>query len=229
MIMKKIIAVIAIVFLGTTAFAQVKLGLKLTPNFSWSQIIYTNGDTTLGISEINSNGIKLRGGAGVIVDLNLSDNFAFATGVEYMTKGAGFKMKMSDSTNTETAVTYSLQYLQIPIGIKVFTNEIMDYTKIYFQVGITQNVNIGAKVNKEKTYVDPENSASNLSYQKNISLLETSLAVGVGIEMEMGESTAVVAGISYNRGFTNIDATDTFESPNKLANGYLGIDIGLKF
>ena len=105
----------------------------------------------------------------------------------------------------------------------------MDYTKVYFQVGITENIRIGAKVNGDKTYPDPNDVTSSINYTKDISLLETSLLVGAGIEMEMGESTTFVAGLAYNRGLTNIDKTGTFNNPNKLANGYLGINLGLKF
>jgi len=224
--MRRLLVLVVAVFFGFNSFGQVKIGLKLTPNFSWSQTI-PNGDslyldvngTSVAVGEVKPNGLKLRGGAGVIVDLNMSDNFAFATGVEYMTKGAGFKLN-------DSSITYSLQYLQIPLGIKVFTNEVMDYTKVYFQVGITQNINIGAKVNGNKTFTD---STGSKPFTENISLLETSLAIGTGIEMELGESTVVLAGITYNRGLMNIDATDTFKSPNKLSNGYLGIDVGLKF
>ena len=218
-IMKKYVFTVLSIFIGFSAFSQVKIGLKVAPNFSWSQTIPKN-DSIVGVGEVGPNGLKLRGGAGVIVDFHLSDNFAFATGIDYTTKGAGFKLN-------DSSITYSLQYVELPISIKVFTNEIMDYTKLYFQVGVTQNVNIGAKVNGKKTYTDINNKTVN--YTKNINLLESSLLIGSGIEMEMGESTSFLAGFSYNRGLFNIDRTGIFESPNKLANGYLAINLGLKF
>jgi len=228
-IMKKYVFAVLTIFVGYSAFSQVKIGLKVAPNFSWSQtipkndVIYkTNESGVIDTLTVGPNGLKLRGGAGVIVDLHLSDNFAFATGVDYTTKGAGFKVN-------DSSVTYSLQYLEVPLTIKVFTNEVMDYTKVYFQIGITQNVNIGAKSNKSKTYKDPNDATKDIPFTKNINLLETSLLAGAGIEMEMGESTSLLAGLSYNRGLINIDATNTFKSPNKLANGYLAINVGLKF
>ncbi len=228
--MKKYVFAVLTIFLGFSAFAQVKIGLKLSPNLAWNSATFGGVDT----ASVAGNGVKLRGGMGVIVDLNLSDNFAFSTGASYSTKGAGFRftntLSVYDSagaviSTSDTTFTskMALQYLEIPISFKVYTNEIMDYTKLYFHVGVTENVRLSAKVNDEKVKANGE------SYNKDVNLLETSLLLGTGIEMEMGESTMFLAGISYNRGLFNIDNTNTFNSPNKLTNNYISLDLGLKF
>ncbi len=217
--MRKYAFAIITLFLSFSAFSQVKIGLKVSPNFSWNNVIHDNDSLSL-----SGNGLKIRGGAGVMIDLMLSDNFAVATGLSYMTKGSGIRF---NSAGTEIRNKYSLQYLEIPVTIKVYTNEIMDYTRLYFQVGVSANTNIAAKINDENVFTDSNGETQNMT--KNINFLETALLVGSGIEMEMGESTVLVAGLTYSRGLLNIDNTGLFDSPNKLTNNYVGIDLGLKF
>lgn len=217
--MKKLLFISILSFLTFGASAQVKLGLKLSPNLSWNRVDDPS-DT------LENKGVALRSGGGVFMDFEFSDNYAFHTGVTYTTKAAGLK-----STPLDTSIRVSLQYLEIPVAIKLFTNEIGTDMRMYFNVGTSINMNLAAKVGEDgdKSYKNENGDA--IEYTKHFNGLDFSAIIGTGVEMQMGGETWVFGGISYNRGLLNINnkkrgvQTDGFQ----MYNEYLSVDLGLKF
>ena len=218
--MKKLLFISILSFLTFGASAQIKLGLKLSPNLSWNRVDDPS-DT------LENKGVALRSGGGVFMDFEFSDNYAFHTGITYTTKGAGLKSDIIDSLDNKV----SLQYLEIPVAIKLFTNEIGTDMRMYFNVGTSINMNLAAKVDGDKSYQDENGDA--VEYTKHFNGLDFSAIIGTGIEMQMGGETWVFGGISYNRGLLNISKKkNTLNGMSKdvqMYNEYLSVDLGLKF
>ena len=196
-----------------------KLGLKFSPNFSWNRV--DDPSDTLA-----NKGVGLRSGGGAFVDFGFADNYAFHTGLTYTTKASGVKSNVID-----TSIRVSLQYLEIPLAIKLFTNEIGTDMRMYFQIGTSINMNLAAKVGEDgdKSYQDANGDA--IEYTKHFVPLDFSALLGTGIEMQMGGDTWVFGGISYNRGLLNINKKKGgfADKDVQVYNEYLAIDIGLKF
>ena len=193
-----------------------KLGLKFSPNFSWNRVEDPS-------DSISNKGVSLRTGGGAFLDFEFSDNYALHTGLTYTTKASGLK-------SADTSVKISLQYLEIPVAIKLFTNEIGTDMRMYFQVGGTINTNLAAKFDMEKSYQDADDNP--VEYTKHISFLDFSASVSTGVEMKMGGETWVFGGLTYNRGLLNVNANNEYgvqTSGFQMYNEYLAIDLGLKF
>lgn len=218
--MKKLLFISIFGFLTFGANAQMKLGLKVSPNFSWNRVDDPS-DT------LSNKGVALRSGAGLFVDYEFADNYAFHTGITYTTKASGLKHNFTDTL----ASRVSLQYLEIPVAIKLFTNEIGTDMRMYFNVGTSINMNLAAKVGPDgdKSYINENGDA--VEYTKHFNGLDLSAIAGAGVEMQLGGETWVFGGISYNRGLLNINnkkkgvQTDGFQ----MYNEYLSVDVGLKF
>jgi hypothetical protein len=123
------------------------------------------------------------------------------------------------------------QYLELPLSIKLFTNEIATATRLYFQVGGSLNVPIGTRVNGEKFYTDPSNNTS-VKAGDYVKFFDADALAGAGAEYQLGTSTKLFAGLSYHRGLVNID--NYFESTRKfkdvtIKNSGLALDMGIKF
>ena len=226
--MKKIIfSLLLSAGIVSAAQAQVEIGLKVSPS------IGTNRFTNDGGTKLESDGAKAHFGGGLIIDYFFGENYAFNTGLELVGKGGNIKGSQTLTVGGATATRaikqeLGLQYLQIPLAIKLFTNEIATDTRLYFMLGGEVGALIGAKVDGEKTY---DNGAGGTDkYSKFFNTPEAGVLLGLGGELQMGQSTKAFAGISYHRGLTDISDKSYFAPDNvEIKNNIVALDLGLKF
>lgn len=223
--MKK--ALLALVFSAATigaVSAQVEIGLKVSPSVTH---LRTDSPTTYGFENQKS---KVGIGGGVIVDYFFGQNYAFGTGLELTGKG-GTISYFDPARNARIEQKIGLQYLQIPLTVKLFTNDVATDTKLYFQLGGTLNAAIAGRINGEKRYVDPATTQETKA-AKHVIIPDAGLRGAFGVEYQLGQSTKVLVGLSYNRGLFNID--NYFEDERgfkdvELKNSEFALDLGLKF
>lgn len=223
--MKK--ALLAFLCSGATigaASAQVEIGLKVSPSLTnWR----TDSPATYGFQNESA---KLGLGGGLIIDYFFGQNYAFSTGLELTGKGG--KISYFDPTlNRRIEQKIGLQYLQVPVTVKLFTNDVATDTKLYFQLGGSLNAAIAGRINGNKRYQDPATSQETKGV-KHVILPDVALRAGVGIERQLGQSTKLLAGVSYHRGLVNVDRY--FDKDRKfkdivLKNNEFALDLGLKF
>lgn len=230
--MKKLLLA-SLLFAVTTgaACAQVEIGLKISPAITSLRAESTSKNS------FASDGSQLGFSGGLVVDYFFGENYAFSTGLELAGKGG--TIRYTDYQNNgvgngnafQNSYKMSTQYLQIPLSVKLFTNEITSGTRIYFQVGGSLNVPIGTRINGSKFYTDPatgtETKAGDYVYPFDADAL-----VAAGAEYTMGKSTKLFAGLGYHRGLVDID--HYFESKRGLTdvtikNSSFGLDLGIKF
>ncbi|MCB2409501.1 porin family protein [Hymenobacter lucidus] len=231
--MKKLL--LAMLTLGAsagTASAQVEIGLKLSPS-----ITYLRADSPSALNFQNEKS-KLSLGGGLVVDYFFGQNYAFSTGLWLTGKGGTISYRDRDpaSVSSDPSLTreqkIGLQYLEVPISVKLFTNDIATDTKLYFQLGGTAGGVIATRINGEKRYTDPSNGNAETESSKHVIIPDLSGLVGAGVEYQLGQSTKVFGGISYHRGLVNIDKyfdKDRGFQDVTLKNNEVALDFGLKF
>lgn len=230
--MKKVfLALLALAATVETASAQVEIGLKVSPTITSLRAESTSKNA------FGSDGSQLGFSGGLVVDYFFGENYAFSTGLELAGKGGS--VRYTDYRNNgigigndfQTSYKMSTQYLQLPLSVKLFTNEIAPATRLYFQVGGSLNVPIGTRINGSKFYTDPatgtENKAGDYVY-----FFDADAIVAAGAEYALGKSTKLFAGLGYHRGLVNID--HYFESKRgfsdvTIKNSSFGLDLGIKF
>ncbi|MBO9698582.1 MAG: PorT family protein [Sporocytophaga sp.] len=221
--MKKAFLLCCILLLSITSYSQVKLGLKFAPGFSFNRF---TGEDQNGYSSYKKNGIGLRFIAGPEVYFLMGDNAALVTGIWFSSRRVGLKYHTPFGDVKET---YNLQYVSLPLYLKLYTNEVATDMKVYFNVGGTFDVKV--KDNNIKTNL----ATPSITKWKPIDAMIT---LGTGIQLQMGESTYLLAGISYNRGLVNTIGNKTkFTDINgnnvdpkiKVNTDLLLLDIGLRF
>ena len=214
-----------------SASAQVEIGLKISPSITSLRAESTSKNS------FASDGSQLGFSGGLVVDYFFGENYAFSTGLELAGKGG--TVRYTDYLNNgggngnafQTSYKMSTQYLQLPLSVKLFTNEIAPATRLYFQVGGSLNVPIGTRINGGKFYTDPgtatENKAGDYVY-----FFDADALVAAGAEYTLGKSTKLFAGLGYHRGLVDID--HYFESKRgfsdvTIKNSSFGLDLGVKF
>ena len=104
-------------------------GLKASPSYNWMK---TDG------TGLESDGGSIGLSYGLMTEFAISKNYAFATGLEITYRGGKYKY------NSDSSYKQMLQYVEVPIGLKLKTNEI-GYIKYYGLFGILPGFLVKAK------------------------------------------------------------------------------------
>ncbi len=192
--------------------AQTSVGLRVSPALSFNRL-----DSDSQVQNFSANGIGARFAFGPFVDIFMRENYYFSTGLIFTGKRAAFSVWES---GVEESETYNLQYLQIPLGIKLFTNEVALDTRIYFHLGGFLEIKIQERAG------EPE-----YDRVERFRAFDVSTYVGTGVEHRIGVNTILFGGFSYTRGLVNVmrransENTDNFS----LKNDMVSLDLGIKF
>jgi len=194
---KSLIIAILLIF-SQSAIAQYKsisLGIKAAPNLGWmksDQEGYNSQGTVAGFAW------------GLAAEFYFAENYAFATGFSFDFQNG--KLSYPEARNGfpgELTRNYRLKYLEIPAMIKMKTNEISGL-KFFGQIGLGAGVRLNSKA-KDVFEATGQTIATTdfRSVDSQTRLFKASLIVGAGVEYPFDKSTALVAGINFNNGFTN--------------------------
>ncbi len=202
--------------------AQIEIGLMLSPTISGNRFI---AEDRYNFEKESS---SLRLGVGVVADYFFAQNYAFSSGLMYRSKGSEISYNY-DRKDGNPPITgqddISLQYIELPVSLKLFTNEVAPGTIAYFQVGGSLNTKVAAQVNGKKV-IDGEKTL------KRFNIFETDVLIGGGVEFQMGQSTKLFGGLTYHRGLTDIDDYYEKQFGDKnisLKNNSVSVDVGVKF
>lgn len=225
--MKKLLLSLALgLGLVSGAQAQVEIGLKIQPSLG------SNRFTEVKNVKLENDGARAHFGGGLVLDFFFGENYAFSSGLELVGRGGNVKQSFTFvdpltgiSVTSSSTTELGLQYLLLPVSLKLYTNEVAPDTRVYFQVGGEVGALIGAKVDGKKTDADGK------KFSKSFNTPEAGALLGSGVELQMGKSTKVFGGISYHHGLLNIADDDGFGQGTdlKIFNRIFALDLGLKF
>jgi len=197
-----------------TSYGQdIKLGFQLSPTISW---MTTNDNTiTNGGSNI---GLKL----GLIAENYFQENYAITSGFGLIINQGGTlnhsaggnlfpTSELSDTSyyNIDAGdVTRKFQMVEIPIGIKLRTNQ-FGYLRYFGEIPFLIHIKTQARGNfagTTKENITPDTGLLNFSW-----------GIGGGAEYAISDNTAAVAGIYFHSGLLDMTANKKTQLVN--ANG----------
>lgn len=208
---------ILIVFLPFAANAQkVKFGVYADPQISWF-----NAEART----VKNDGNMFKFQGGLIMEKYFQDNYAINTGIGIGSQGGKLIFEEAstihvyneiDSLPPGTKVEYHLNYLTVPFGLKLKTNQI-GYFSYYALVGFTNQFNIKAKATSDdgtlnKDVIDREIHFYNLAYH-----------FGIGVEYFISENTAFTVGVVYHNGFLDITKSDNASVYSRVISIRVGV------
>ncbi len=190
--------------MNTAAYAQDdttwRFGLKVSPNISW-----INPE----IREIEYDETSWGYSYGIMADRYFAENYAISSGLFVSHHGGQLNFLEDDVHVIEVDEEevkglekrlYDLQYIDVPLTIKMRTREI-GYFTYYGQFGVSFGFNVRARADDE--YFD-NTTDNNLEIADETHLFKASLIMGAGAEYSLLGNTAIVIGLYYNNGFSNI-------------------------
>jgi hypothetical protein len=221
--MKKILCSIVIICgLQTFVNAQeFRFGLTASPEFCWFGI---HGD------DIQSDGPRLGFQYGLLFEPTIGsvERYAFSTGIIVNVAGGNIS-DVDTSLNLEFISNIKAQYIEVPITIKLRTNEV-NYMTYYGLFGMTPGINIQARDHIEDgdgNVIAEDLDIRDQTGTENYKLFNVSLTLGAGVEYAMTENTSLTGGIFFQNGFTNVFETSATEENIQLKQ--FGIRLGVLF
>lgn len=209
-------------------FKKFKFGFKVDPNVSWM-----SSETNDAVSE----GVLLRGSFGVNADIMFSERYALGTGFSIMGGGGqlsffDYEDRIGDAGESNFIVKrnrkYKLRYLEIPLTLKLRTDEI-GYITYWGQFGLglgfatkataDDNIKFFGELVEDademgSSWIDSGSAISTLAKEDeeemgidisgDILPIRASLIIGAGIDYSLSGNTSLMFGIAYNNGLTNV-------------------------
>jgi hypothetical protein len=221
---KKVILLLLLVLGSSTLNAQQRIGFGIhaDPSVNWF---------STDISQVRYNGARAGFNFGLTYNKYFAPNYSFSTGISLMRTGG--RLVSSDTTTMEFSnsrskvlpgnpVEYKIQYLVIPIGLKLQTNQI-GYLTFFSDLGLDPKIAISRKADIPSLNISGENA------NNEINLFNLSYHITAGIEYSLGGSTALVLGLNFDNNF--LDATTDNGNPrtDKVSQKILSFRFGINF
>lgn len=202
-----------------TDLKKIRFGVAISPNLSWMRpSAAKDGNQTQA-----SGGNKFGFSYGIMADYNFTENYTIATGLNVNSTGGIMTTENLMATVGQVSksnVNYSLQFLEIPVALKLRTDRIGKFS-FFGQAGVTMAINIS----KKATYEVTQKTAGLDSVKKvdakekitggvgNITPIMFQMNVGLGAQYAIGPKLDAYVGFFFNNGFAP-NATD----PTKIEN-----------
>lgn len=208
------------VFLGSLMVlhgqSRMKFSVHADPQFAWLSSDEDNVVPDGSIFHIQT---------GLQMDLFFDRNYAFTLG--FGINNMGGNLLYIDSTEFVSkgdtifaipgqTVRHNLQYLDIPLGLKLKTEE-LGYATFFLEVGFNPMININAFATSKDDVFNKEN------IREVTNLFNLGYHAGIGIEYRLGGTTAAVGGVRWSSGLTDVTASDKANITMNSISIHLGI------
>jgi hypothetical protein len=195
---------------------RVKFNAEVDPQFAW----FSSDEET-----VEPDGSIFHVHAGLNMDYYFAENYAFVLGVGI--NNLGGTLLYADSTEFSSkgetllvepnqSVKLNLQYIDIPIGLKLKTEE-LGYATYFLQLGFNPMINLNAKASSE------DKSFDKVDIKESINSFYLGYHVGLGVEYKLGGSTALIGGVRWSSGFTDVTDNDRANVTLNALSIHLGV------
>lgn len=158
---------------------------------------------------------------GLMMDYFFAENYAIATGLQVNQTGGHIICTNRDQSVSPNKILksdfkYKLQYLEIPVNLKLRTDDIKGF-RFFGQAGLSIGFNISRKVDYKISYVPDQQGAAardtsgdNIKLQGDLNAVAPvlfAMNLGIGTEYTISKKLTAYLGIFFNNGFAP-DATE---------------------
>ncbi len=202
---------------------RISFGLHVDPIISWF---------SSDVPVTQNSGARAGFNFGLTFNKYFTSNYAFSTGISLLNAGGRL---INSSTNpiilnlsTQAivapgeSVVYKIQYLTVPVGLKLQTNQI-GYMTFFSDIGLDPKVVTGGKVDIPSLKITNEKATNELN------MFNLSYHVTIGIEYSMGGNTALVTGLSFENNFLDITKDNSTQPDDNISHKILSFKFGINF
>jgi hypothetical protein len=212
--MKRTLILVLLSQIVSNVFAQghVRFGFTTSPGITWLSPDNQN---------IKNEGVRFSFTYGAIVDFIIDDNelYSITSGVQIAMDGGKLSgMPATNMAGQSSMLTAKVQYLELPVGLKLRSNETSKNMTFYGILGIVNGINIRSRadyfyegiseseelIKKEEKNVRLKDLPFYPNTIRKVVPYQLSLQFEGGTEFRVAENTSIVGGLYFRNGFTNI-------------------------
>lgn len=254
--MKKLITTFAIIGAIGSSFSaraqdvdtrKIRFGAFVAPTVSWMRPTANKSDDNEHLT--SNGGSKVGFTYGLMAEYRFAENYSFVTGLQVNMGGGKINTRRdaapADSAGgfvSATDFSYTLQYLEIPLALKMRTNLISGF-RFFGQLGVTPAFNIGKKVtysiDSYKGSEHQQHSDENVKLKGALTITPVlfQMNIGMGMEYPLSDQLCGYIGLFFNNGFApdvtntvkyNFGQNGTFKDGNVRLNNF-ALRLGLFF
>jgi len=231
----KIMVFITLVLVNQISVAQprnrtggpsvIGLGVHFDPVISWF---------STDVEAVRNEGARPGINFGISYNKYFGSNYSFSTGVSIINTGGRLVSRETTlfelvnnalpvaTVEPNEAIVYRIQYLAVPLGLKLQTNQI-GYMTFFSEIGIDPKIVIGGKVNIPSLDIKGARATSELKF------FNLSYHVMAGIEYSVGGNTAVVLGLGFDNNFFDITKETGDQPEDRVSHKLLSFRMGVNF
>jgi hypothetical protein len=120
------------------------------------------------------------------------------------------------------SITYKIQYVSIPLGLKLQTNQI-GYLTFFSDIGFDPKVVVSGKADVPSLNIEGERALNELR------VFNLSYHITAGAEYSVGGNTAMIFGLSFDNNFIDITKDVGDQRSDKVSHKLLSFRLGVKF
>ena len=227
--MKRLIVLCAIIYFTTISYGQISIGLSAGSTLS---------SMSVDLRDLSTFRIKPKFGLNfnLIADINLNPNLSLSTGLSFLQKGFRQTLYTQYSPFTSAEMTTNINYLEIPVYIKLHTN--LTKVNFFYGVGPYFSYGLNGKVSTN-TFGSVDSSYSvDIKWTKAPPSDENNLPDTYGYtkikRFDFGIGNIV--GMKYKQLFLTLDYRYSFKNimweyylDEKMSNSALSLSVGYMF
>lgn len=202
---------------------RIVLGLHVDPVISWF---------SSDVAVTQNSGARPGFNFGLTFNKYFTSNYSFSTGISLQNAGGRLVSNSTQPTILQLteprtvapgkSVVYKIQYLSVPLGLKLQTNQI-GYITFFSDIGIDPKIVVAGKVDIPSLNISNERAINELN------VFNLSYHITAGIEYSMGGSTALVSALSFENIFLDVTKDNENQPTDKVSHKMLSFKMGINF
>ena len=217
-------------------FNNLRFGAQASPFVSW---MYTNDN------RIQSNGVNVGLKIGMVSEYYFSENYAINSGLSLSFNNGGtlrhevggdllarseLSLPELHDLDDGTDIEYHLQYIEIPIGLKMRTRE-FGYTRYFVNIPV---FHLGILSKARADIMAPNVMSNQENVYQDVFFFTLSWGLGGGLEYSLSSETSLVGGLYYQQSFIDVTRDRGMKSngqqeDSKGSFGLLSLKFGVLF
>jgi opacity protein-like surface antigen len=201
---------------GEVSLKQVRFGAFLAPTSSWMKPTANKSDDKLYLIDKGSSQVGFAWG--LMIDYFFAENYGIATGFQINRMSGGINATLNPAATQPTGpnivnfadFTYKVQYLEVPFGLKLRSDDLGGGIRIFGQLGVSLGITLSKKATYSVTFTDTMNNGNVIKNASGdnekltglgVTPLLFQMNVGGGVEYAVSSKMSVYAALLFNNGF----------------------------
>jgi opacity protein-like surface antigen len=199
-----------------------RYGVYATPVISWFKT---------DIEEVKNQGARAGFIFGISAERQLTDNWHFNTGLAFINSSARLKsvnatyFRFPSHTAVVAAgepVIYRIQYISVPVGIKIKTSEI-GYLTYFAEFGLDPKVVVRSRADIPSINIKGENAVN------EIRRFNVGYHLDGGVDYSIDENISLILGLGYESNILDITKDNDNQATDRTSQKLLKFIFGINF